>query len=148
MTTIIAILMACLASLPAMGGSRVAQHHRHFETSDHVRLHYIEAGRGRPIVLVPGWRMPAWIWQQQIDDLARTWRVIALDPRGQGESDVPARGYEPHRRGADIGELLGQLGPGKVLLVGWSFGVLDSLAYLHTAGDAHLAAGRLEPAVE
>ena len=131
--------MACLASLPAMGGSRVAQHHRHFETSDHVRLHYIEAGRGRPIVLVPGWRMPAWIWQQQIDDLARTWRVIALDPRGQGESDVPARGYEPHRRGADIGELIARRGPDKPVVIAWSLGVLDTLALIHDKGDGAIA---------
>src|SRR5882672_10071666 len=56
---------------------------RFFTTSDKVRLHYIEAGRGRTVVLVPGWSMPAWIFERQIADLARTYRVIAFDPRGQ-----------------------------------------------------------------
>ncbi len=132
----IAILLGLTvgAAAPAVAGQD-----RFFETSDHVRLHYIEAGRGRPIVLVPGWTMPAWIWQQQIDDLARSYRVIALDPRGQGDSAIPAAGYEPHRRGADIGELLAQLGPEKPLVVAWSLGVLDTLAHVHDKGDAAIA---------
>jgi len=139
MRPLIAILLACLAALPAWADPGVVQHHRYFETSDHVRLHYIEAGRGRPIVLVPGWRMPAWIWQRQIDDLARTWRVVALDPRGQGESAIPAKGYEPHRRGADIGELIARLGPDKPLVIAWSLGVLDTLALIHDKGDSAIA---------
>ncbi len=65
--------------------------------------------------------------------------MIALDPRGQGDSDVPAGGYEPLRRGRDIGELLARIAPRKVVLVGWSLGVLDSLAYVHEYGDAQLA---------
>jgi len=37
------------------------------KTSDGVRSHYIEAGEGRAIVFIPGWRMPGWIWQKQIE---------------------------------------------------------------------------------
>jgi hypothetical protein len=33
-----------------------------FKTSDGIRIHYIEAGKGQPIVFIPGWTMPAWIW--------------------------------------------------------------------------------------
>ena len=59
---------------------------------------------------------------------------MALDPRGQGDSDIPPSGYEPFRRGADIGNLIQSLGGRRVLLlVGWSLGVLDSLAYVHEA---------------
>lgn len=111
-----------------------------FVTSDGVRLHYLEAGppSGRTIVLVPGWTMPAWIWAPQIATFSRRYHVIAFDPRGQGESDAPLRGYTPARRGQDIAELIALLRT-KVLLVGWSLGVLDSLAYVHTHGDAALA---------
>ena len=112
-----------------------------FVTSDGVRLHYLEAGppTGRTIVLVPGWTMPAWIWAPQIAAFSRAYHVVAFDPRGQGESDAPARGYTPERRGQDIAELIARL-RAPVLLVGWSLGVLDSLAYLHLHGDAAIAA--------
>jgi len=111
---------------------------RYFVTSDGVRLHYLEAGpHGAHILLfVPGWTMPAWIWAPQIAAFSRQYHVVAFDPRGQGDSDAPATGYEPGRRGQDIAELIARLEPVPVVVVGWSLWVLDTLAYVHTHGDA------------
>ena len=96
--------------------------------------------RGAHILLfVPGWTMPAWIWAPQIAAFSRHYHVVAFDPRGQGDSDVPATGYEPGRRGQDIAELIAHLEPVPVVVVGWSLGVLDTLAYVHTHGDALIA---------
>ncbi len=112
-----------------------------FRTSDGVRLHLIEGGppRAPTIVFVPGWAMPAWIFQAQIAAFSRAYHVVALDPRGQGDSDIPPEGYTPARRGQDIGDLIAALGNRPVLLVAWSLGVLDSLAYVQQAGDSRLA---------
>ncbi|HEX5328398.1 MAG TPA: alpha/beta hydrolase, partial [Acetobacteraceae bacterium] len=114
---------------------------RFFQASDGTRLHYLEAGpsTAHTIVLVPGWTMPAWIWSRQIADFRSSFHVIAFDPRGQGASAIAPSGYEPNRRGQDIAELLARLGPRPVLLVGWSLGVLDTLAYVHTHGDRAIA---------
>jgi len=133
MISAIALLLLALAA-PA----RAAQD-KYFTSSDGVRLHYTEAGRGRTIVFVPGWTMPAWIFDPQIADLSRYYHVIAFDPRSQGDSGIAAAGHEPGRRGQDIAELLAELGPAPVVLVGWSLGVLDSLAYLHAHGDGQVA---------
>jgi non-heme chloroperoxidase len=132
----IAAMLLALTGLvcPAAGAED-----RYFTSSDGVRLHYLEAGRGPTIVFVPGWTMPAWIFAPQIEAFARRYHVVAFDPRGQGDSAVAADGYEPGRRGQDIAELLATQGPAPVLLVGWSLGVLDSLAYTHAHGDARLA---------
>jgi microsomal epoxide hydrolase len=114
---------------------------RYFITTDQVRLHYLEAGPpGAPtIVLVPGWTMPAWIFAPQIRAFAPAYHVIAFDPRGQGESEIAPSGYNQDRRGEDIAELLQNLGPAPVVVVGWSLGVLDTLAYIHNFGDARIA---------
>lgn len=117
---------------------------RFFTTSDGVRLHVIDQGpaaarRPHTLVLVPGWTMPAWIFQNQIAAFSPTYRVLALDPRGQGTSEVAPGGYDQARRGRDIAELIAGLGPERVVLLGWSLGVLDSLAYLHEFGDSRLA---------
>nr|WP_282961756.1 alpha/beta hydrolase [Plastoroseomonas hellenica] len=112
---------------------------RFFTSSDGVRLHYVDAGRGRPLVLVPGWCMPAWIWEQQVAALAFSHRVIAFDPRSQGQSQIATRGHEPGRRGRDIMELIAQLGLPRVVLVGWSLGVLDGLAAIAEHGDQRIA---------
>ena len=114
---------------------------RFFTTSDGVRLHYLEAGPAEAptLVFVPGWTMPAWIWDRQIQAFAETRHVIAFDPRGQGDSEIAATGYEPGRRGQDIGELIQRLGPRPVVIVGWSLGVLDTLAYVKSTGQDHIA---------
>lgn len=116
-------------------------HDRFFVTSDGVRLHWIEAGptAAPTIVMVPGLAMPAWIFARQIAAFSLQYHVAALDPRGQGASDVAPDGYQPTRRGQDIAELISRLGPRQVVLLGWSLGVLDGLAYLQMNGDAHLA---------
>ncbi len=112
-----------------------------FMSSDGVRLHYLEAGSpsAHTLVFVPGWTMPAWIWMPQILAFSRTYHVVAFDPRGQGDSAVPAEGYEPVRRGRDVSEMIARLGSVPVVVVGWSLGVLDALASIHIAGDEHLA---------
>ena len=141
---LLATLLGVGASLWAPGGlaggaARAAD--RQFTTSDGVRLHVIDAGppTAPTIVFVPGWTMPAWIFGLQIDSFSRRYHVVALDPRGQGESEVPQYGYDWRRRGQDVGELIQALGNRPVLLVGWSLGVLDSLAYVHESGDAAIA---------
>ena len=129
-------MLAVLAA-PAAAAARDMQ----FTTSDGVRLHFIEAGdpRQRTIVFVPGWTMPAWIFQPQIAAFARAYHVVALDPRGQGESEIPDTGYNYRRRGQDIAELIEAVGNRPVVLVGWSLGVLDSLAYVAEYGEAQVA---------
>ncbi|MGA3399115.1 MAG: alpha/beta hydrolase [Acetobacteraceae bacterium] len=135
-------LLALLAGVrPGAAQSLPRVQSRYFVTSDGVRLHYLEAGpRGGKILLfVPGWTMPAWIWAPQIAAFSRQYHVVAFDPRGQGDSDAPATGYEPGRRGQDIADLITRLEPVPVVVVGWSLGVLDTLAYVHTHGDALIA---------
>ncbi len=114
---------------------------RFFTTSDGVRLHYLEAGpaNGRTLVFVPGWRMPAFIFARQIEAFSDDHRVIAFDPRAQGGSDIAVGGYEPGRRGKDLGELIEHLGWAPVVIVAWSLGVLDTLAYVAQAGDSRVA---------
>ena len=129
-----------LLASPLAAPARAAEN-LYFTTSDGVRLHLIAAGptNAQTIVLVPGWTMPAWIFQAQIQEFSRRYRVIALDPRGQGDSEIAATGYDQDRRGQDIADLIAKLGPRPVLLAGWSLGVLDALAYVHQYGDSRLA---------
>jgi microsomal epoxide hydrolase len=117
-----------------------------FITSDGVRLRVMEAAPRRPndamaatmpvIAFVPGWSMPAAIWQPQLDALGASRRVAALDPRGQGESEIPARGFSIERRAADVREFVARYE--RVVLVGWSLGALEALQCVHRYGDAGL----------
>lgn len=106
----------------------------YFKTTDGVRLHYLEAGSGPGIVFVPGWTMPAWIWEAQTRHFAEHYHVVALDPRSQADSEKVSEGNYPERRARDIEELVDQLKLAPAVLVGWSLAVSDLLAYAEEFG--------------
>lgn len=110
----------------------------YFTTSDGVRLHYLEAGSGPPIVFVPGWMNPAWIWEPQIRYFSKKYRVVALDPRSQGESEQVTEGHYPERRAQDVKELMEHLQLPPAVLVGFSMGVGEVLSYVDQFGTGQL----------
>lgn len=93
-----------------------------FTTSDGVRLHYIEAGSGDVLVMIPGWSQTAAQFKHQIAGLSDRYRVIAIDMRGHGESDKPEHGYRIHRLSADVHEFLVGNNLRNVTLSGHSMG--------------------------
>lgn len=111
-----------------------------FLTSDGVRLHYIAEGSGETLLFVPGWSMPAEIWRYQIAHFSRKYRVVAFDPRSQGNSQVAATGNAIQRRAQDLNDLIEHLRAPRVVLVGWSLGVLEALMFINTHGDSKVAA--------
>ena len=72
--------------------------------------------------------------------LGRDHRVVALDPRSQGQSEVVGEGLYPERRAQDIHELIRHLNASRVVLVGWSLAVQELLAYVDAYGTQELEA--------
>ena len=104
---------------------------REFRTSDGVRLHYLEAGEGEPTLLViPGWLMPAQLFEAQLNTLSAHRRVVVLDPRSQGQSELYAGPHTPLRRALDIREFVDHVGAEHFVLAGWSLGVMEGLDYV------------------
>lgn len=65
--------------------SRIAFHRREV-TVDGEELSYIEEGTGKPLLLLHGYPENALAWRHQIQELKRSYRVIALDLPGWGKS--------------------------------------------------------------
>jgi pimeloyl-ACP methyl ester carboxylesterase len=110
---------------PVIEGAR----RRRFTTGDGVRLNFIDAGEGRAIVMLPGWSQSAAMFRHQIAALKARYRVIAMDPRGHGDSEAPAHGYNPHRMALDLRELIAALGLSGIVLLAHSSGVKIVWAY-------------------
>lgn len=107
----------------------------HFTTSDGVRLHYLEAGRGRPLVLLPGWTQPAAGFSGQLADLSDSFRCLALDFRGHGESERPSYGYRVSRLARDCRDFLVYLGLEDVVLLGHSAGCVVIWSFIDLFGE-------------
>ena len=139
MRTRLAVILLCIASVPAViAQTTTTTKSAFFKTSDGISIHYLEAGDGRPIVFIPGWTMPAWIWQKQIDEFSKKYHVIAVDPRSQGESDKPSSGHLPETRARDYKELVDQLGLKHPVLVGWSMACGELLKYVEQFGTDNI----------
>lgn len=83
-------------SIPGSKNSSEQQVFRHGSVqAGEVVLHYVECGRGKPLLLIPGWPQSWYAWRLVMPALATAGRrVIAVDPRGLGDSDKPEHGYD------------------------------------------------------
>ena len=89
-----------------------------YSVAPFVELHYLEKGEGKPIVFIPGLTFSGEIFKAQIDYFSSKYRVIAIDPRGQGFSAKPVDGNDYQTHGKDLAALIDGLGLSDVVLVG------------------------------
>jgi microsomal epoxide hydrolase len=104
-----------------------------------VTIHYLQSGPPKAthaLVLIPGWRLPAYLWTEQLTRFGAQERVIAIDPRSQGPSTKTTEGNTPESRAADLHGVLANLGIAHATLVGWSQGAQDVAAYLAQFGTS------------
>ncbi|MCR5087988.1 MAG: alpha/beta hydrolase [Oscillospiraceae bacterium] len=113
---------------------------KYITVAPNVEIHYLEKGEGDPIVFIPGLTFSGEIFMGQIEHFSRNYRVIAIDPRGQGLSGKPVDGNDYQTHGKDLAALIDRLGLEKVVLVGWSTGNLDAWSYAEQFGEDKLRA--------
>lgn len=118
--------------------------HHGMATVHGMRLHYVEGGTGRPVLLVPGWPESWYAWRDVMPALvASGHHVVALDPRGMGDSDHPESGYDTKTVAADLHEFVDSMhlaAHGKVDVVAHDVGAWIAYAY---ASDWPADVGRL-----
>jgi pimeloyl-ACP methyl ester carboxylesterase len=94
---------------------------------NNVRLHWVEAGNGKPVLLLHGFPQCWWMWRHQIQPLADAgFRVIAPDLRGYNLSDKPSgvSAYRMENLVADVEGLIRQTGLKRAHVVGHDWGGL------------------------
>jgi non-heme chloroperoxidase len=110
------------------------------ETHDHIRLFYVDAGSGRPVVLVASAWLNSRMWELQIPYLVgQGFRCVAYDRRGHGRSDWPWTGYDYDTLADDLASLIERLDLQDVALVSHSAGAGEIVRYLARHGSARIA---------
>jgi pimeloyl-ACP methyl ester carboxylesterase len=123
------ILMALAVALfsPATASAQAPQ--SKFAEVNGVRLHYLVAGKGDPVVLLHGYAETSHMWLPLIAKLADKHTVIAPDLRGFGQSSAPADGYTKAAMAQDIHALVKNLKYDRIRLVGHDIGLMVAYAY-------------------
>src|SRR5262245_54282402 len=114
------LLLTGFTRLIAQGSAPKAEQ---FFNSDDVRIRYIVAGKGEPVILVHGFASNAGMWGPLVADLSQSYETIAIDCRGHGKSDKP---HDPQQYGIemvnDVVRLMDNLGIKKAHIAGYSMG--------------------------
>jgi pimeloyl-ACP methyl ester carboxylesterase len=116
-----------LAFLLLLGTSAAAQERVEPAAKDATvfgyRLHYLEAGRGEPIILLHGTGGESARWMPTIQGLAAVnFRVIAIDQIGFGQSDKPLTIYHSGVFAGFISQFMKTIGVPKAAIIGQSMG--------------------------
>lgn len=107
-----------------------------FTTSDGIELEYSDDGKGYPVLITTGYGGFKEIWYQQVRCLVdHGYRVINLDRRNHGRSEVTTKGLRMSRQGKDIHELIKFLHISKLNVMGNSMGASALWAYCSLYGD-------------
>lgn len=102
--------------------------------SSGLRLHYQSQGEGVPLLCLPGWAYSTEVFARNLPVLAQHYKVICIDPRSHGRSDVTTDGNDYGQHGKDLQEFISALNLTEFSLLGWSLGVYDIYAYLEQFG--------------
>jgi pimeloyl-ACP methyl ester carboxylesterase len=94
-----------------------------------VKIFYDSYGQGLPIVFLHPWTTNGYIWYFQVFPFARTNHVIAVDHRGHGRSDKPAKGYSIPEHASDVRAVLDAAKVDKAVLVGNSIGGMIAMQF-------------------
>jgi len=102
--------------------------------SDGVKIAYIEAGTGDPVVLVHGLYSSArmnWVLPGEFQMLAQHYHVIAPDLRGHGNSDKPTdESAYGQPMVEDVARLMDHLNIPKAQIVGYSLGGIIVMKFM------------------
>ena len=102
-----------------------------FATVQGVRLHYVTGGKtdGEVLLLLAGFPESWYAWRKVIPLLAATYRIIAPDLPGQGDSDRPGAGYDTQTLATAINGLVSHLGVTSHLLAAHDVGAWVAYPY-------------------
>lgn len=120
----LALLLLCAPAAMAQQGTKSTSTEKsHFATLDGTRIHYQSHGKGNEaLVLIHGWTCNLDNWRDQVPDLSKSNRVIALDLPGHGQSDKPQIPYTMDLFAKAIDAVMRDAKVDRAVLVGHSMG--------------------------
>lgn len=99
------------------------------------KVHYLDIGSGRPVILLHGYLESIFMWNSITEMLSKEFRVISIDLAGHGESDPLEKDLSIQHMASLINDLLNSLSIKKASFVGHSMGGYVGLAILNDYPD-------------
>jgi len=137
-------VVACLFLMATVSVAVAAPPQQGAFISNGVKIHYVTAGEGEPVILIHGFAASAyanWVMPGVFGKLSKHYQVIAIDNRGHGTSGKP---HEVDKYGRemveDVVRLLDHLKIQKAHIIGYSMGGFITGALVATHPERILSA--------
>jgi pimeloyl-ACP methyl ester carboxylesterase len=91
---LIGVAILILSLMTAVTGLGQTSIQSRFASIGNVKLHYLIAGKGGPVILLHGYAQNSHMWRPLMVELAKTRLVVAPDLRGFGQSSKPNNSYD------------------------------------------------------
>ncbi len=95
-----------------------------YADSGGVKIHYATMGQGPLVVMIHGFPDYWYTWRHQMEALAPSFQVVAMDNRGYNLSDKPkgAENYDMRLLVGDVASVIRHFGKQKAIVVGHDWG--------------------------
>jgi pimeloyl-ACP methyl ester carboxylesterase len=123
-----AVVLLVLFASPALAEQQ-PKIESHFADVNGIKMHYLVAGQGAPVILLHGFAQTSHMWLPLVPELAKTHLVIAPDLRGFGDSSKPESGYDKKTMAQDVHALAVSLKITNAAIVGHDIGLMVAYAY-------------------
>lgn len=129
-TALVALIgfLAIAAPMWAQAPQTAAPAIKAVTVSEGVELHYVEMGKGEPVVFVHGSLGDGSFWNPQLGPFAEKYHVIAYSRRyNQPNTNKPKAGYSAVADADDLAGLIEKLHLGRTIVIGHSYGAYTVL---------------------
>lgn len=124
----ISLLMLSLQGFSQQNAATITPTQKGFAETNGQKTYYEVYGEGQPLVLLHGAFMTIGLnWGQMLPELAKKYKVIAIETQGHGHSPLGSRPFSIEAIAADVAGVLNHLNITKADLVGYSYG--GTIAY-------------------
>ena len=115
-------LFLCTSATPVVMASELGEHG--FVDSGGVRIHYVTAGEGPLVVMIHGFPDFWYTWRNQMPQLAKNFKVVAIDQRGYNKSDQPegVENYTVKKLAGDVQAVVKHFYRSQATIVGHDWG--------------------------
>lgn len=121
-TVLLLVPLLAVAQAPARIESRFAE-------VNGLKMHYLVAGKGEPVILMHGYAQNSHMWRPLMKELGKTHLVIAPDLRGFGDTEKPEGGYDKKTMAQDVHALAQALDVKSAGIAGHDIGLMVAYAY-------------------
>lgn len=137
MFKILAIALAACLACCAQSSRGEEMGEEGYADSDGVKIHYVTMGEGPLVVMIHGFPDFWYSWRAQMPELAKHYRVVAVDMRGYNKSDQPEglENYALPKLVGDIDAVVKHFEADKAIVVGHDWGGIVAWTYAMTHPD-------------